>query len=835
MTKVPDSPVDAAALLHGLPDAIVVLDERGIITWVNDAWRRFAQDNGGDHPTTEGVGLDYLAVGASDASARAALAGIEDVLAGRRRTADHCYRCNAPGQLRRFRMHVERAPWAGPTGRAGAVVVHRDVTELEIAEERFAVQRAVAQALAAGTPVLEVCRILAEEVCRRLEWDAWDLWGSDGPAAPRLLDVRAMGDVDLTPLLEATTAMEFAPGVGLAGRVWNDRRAQWSTTFATDRSFPRADAARSCGVTSAFAVPLVSGDEAFLLLSFFSRQPRAEDPATLELLTAIGAQIAEVARRQRAEAAARAANHEVAASRARLKALLDYAPSHVIEVDRDGVVRYVNHTHHYPRERIVGRSWLLTIPEHERPRLAALMREVIEGGTSSSYEVEVELPSGATAMYQAQVGPLRGPRWQSTGDLDATEQGATEQCATGQCATGQCAEEIVGAVIISHDVTETRRLQLELDTGRRLATMGMLAAGVAHEINNPLSSVISNLAHVCTQLARGGDAAVSAREIGEALDDARGGAERIRDIAKDLKTLARPALEANQAVDVRRVFESSLRLASHEVRRRATVVRRFAAVPPVLASEGRLGQVLLNLVINAAQALPEGGADVHEIRVGARVAADGFVCLEVEDTGPGIPDDVRRKLFTPFFTTKGVGVGTGLGLAICDRIVRGFGGRIEVESAPGRGACFRVLVPPAPMVTPPVVAPVLSAATAVGRRVLVIDDEPFIGRSIKRALERHEVRATTNARDALALIEGGERFQVVLCDIVMPVMSAPAFVEELRVHAPDQLERVVLMTAGGLAPPLQSWLDQCGLRLMEKPFSPARLHEIVEAAPTHGP
>ncbi len=803
-----DSPgwsLDAAAVLQALPDVIVVLDELGTIAWVNDAWRRFAADNGADESTAAGVGLAYLAVGGDDEGARAALGGIADVLAGRRSSVEHRYRCNSPREQRRFHMHVERAPWAGPEGPGGALIVHRDVTELELAEERFAVQRTVAQLLAAGAPVAEVCHTLATELCQRLEWDAWDLWGCESGETPVLLDVRALSGEDLGPLIEATRAMVFAPGVGLAGRAWNDRRAHWSTRFSTDQSFPRADVARRCGVTSAFAVPLVSGDQAFLLLSFFSRQERAEDQATLQLLTAIGAQIAEVVRRQRADDAVCAANEELLESRARLQALLDCAPSQVVELDRDGVVRYVNRTHLLPRERVVGSSWLQLISEHDRARLSTILRGVLETGAPASYEVELTRPDGTKAMYLSHIGPRRTPGGQGTSD-------------------------ITGAVIISNDITETRRLQLELDTARRLATVGELAAGVAHEINNPLSSLTSNVEYVRSALARAGCPSCVDGDLGAALDDAHHAALRIRDIARDLKTIARPATEATRGVDVRCVFESSLRLASHEIRRRARVVRRFATVPAVLASEGRLGQVLLNLLMNAAQALPEGGADRQEIRVATRVTDNGEVCLEVADTGPGIPDDIRHRLFTPFFTTKPAGVGTGLGLAICDRIVRGFGGRIEVESEPGHGACFRVYLLAAPASVTSSAPAVTTEPARASRRVLVIDDEALIGRSIKRTLERHEVSVTTSALDALALLEHDERFHVILCDVIMPVMSAPDFVDALRSRAPAYLGRVVLMTAGGLAPALRSWLATCGLPLMEKPFSPVRLHEVIHDA-----
>jgi PAS domain S-box-containing protein len=234
----------------------------------------------------------------------------------------------------------------------------------------------------------------------------------------------------------------------------------------------------------------------------------------------------------------------------------------------------------------------------------------------------------------------------------------------------------------------------QLARAERLAVIGALAAGVAHELANPLAFILGSLGFATERLrAPGRDADV--QEVLRALDDASEGAERMRAIVRDLRTVGSADTATPEPVEVRRVAEYVTRLARSEVRRRARLTWDLGDAPPVRGSEGRLGQVLLNLVVNAAQAIPEGAPAEHEIRVSARREGDGKVALAVADTGVGIPAEIRERIFDPFFTTKPAGVGTGLGLWICHKIVTEMGGSISVESGAGRGTTFRMVLPAA--------------------------------------------------------------------------------------------------------------------------------------------
>jgi PAS domain S-box-containing protein len=250
----------------------------------------------------------------------------------------------------------------------------------------------------------------------------------------------------------------------------------------------------------------------------------------------------------------------------------------------------------------------------------------------------------------------------------------------------------------------------------RLASIGTLAAGVAHELNNPLAFVRGNIEWAAQELGalRGLPGVPPLDEAVAALGEALEGSERMRLIVRDLRTLSAAGDEERAPVELARVLEFSARLAAAELRHRGRVVWALAPMPPVRGSEARLGQVFLNLLVNAAHALPVGAEDA-EIRVRSGVLPGDRVAVEISDTGSGIPPEVRARIFDPFFTTKPIGVGTGLGLWVCHNIVSAHGGEIEVESAPGAGSTFRVILPAAAPVASPVAASPVAASPVAAR------------------------------------------------------------------------------------------------------------------------
>ena len=249
---------------------------------------------------------------------------------------------------------------------------------------------------------------------------------------------------------------------------------------------------------------------------------------------------------------------------------------------------------------------------------------------------------------------------------------------------------------IGRDVTERKQIETRLMVSDRMASVGTLAAGVAHEINNPLAFVLANLdfaARQLDELAAGGVAESKLTELRSVVSDAREGADRVRAIVRDLKSFSRSDEPKPGPVDLHRVLDSCCSMAWNEIRHRARLEKAYhRGGRQALGTEPRLSQVFLNLLVNAAQAIPEGAASSHVIRVATSSLEDGRLAVSISDTGPGMPAEVMSHIFEPFFTTKPVGVGTGLGLSICHGIVQELGGEIRVESALGKGTTFHVVL-----------------------------------------------------------------------------------------------------------------------------------------------
>jgi CheY-like chemotaxis protein len=241
----------------------------------------------------------------------------------------------------------------------------------------------------------------------------------------------------------------------------------------------------------------------------------------------------------------------------------------------------------------------------------------------------------------------------------------------------------------------------------------------------------------------------------------------------------------------------------------------------VQGNQGRLGQVLLNLIVNAAQAIPEGRPNENEIRVTTERDAAGRVLVSIADTGPGIPIDVQRRMFTPFFTTKPAEIGTGLGLCICQRIVSALGGEIWFESLSGGGTVFRVALLPATSTT------LTIPAVQRRARVLVVDDEPAATRAVKRLLAKHhDVCLVHGATAALAAFEAGQRFDVVLCDVMMPQLTGVDLYEALTRIDPEQARRVIFLTGG---PPPGDFFASLPNPVLRKPLDARSLAAAIEA------
>ena len=368
----------------------------------------------------------------------------------------------------------------------------------------------------------------------------------------------------------------------------------------------------------------------------------------------------------------------------------------------------------------------------------------------------------------------------------------------------------------ARDVTDRTRMEAQLAQADRLVALGTLAAGVAHEINNPLTFFYLRLDALERWLGRLPDGLRG--EAAQQLIELRGGADRVTRIVRDLRTFSRSSDQPRGPVCLAEVFAFVERITTSEHKHRATLDIDAGGVPAVLGEQGRLEQVFLNLVLNALQAMPDRGPDQNRVSVRARVEGDRVV-VEVSDNGPGMAPEVAARVFDPFFTTKPVGIGTGLGLSICHGIVSQLGGEIAVESAVGVGTTFRVVLPRPS-----------AGETGEDRRrsVLVVEDDALLARTVTSMLaDQHEVSVVPDGASAVQALSSRTP-DAILCDLVMPGMSGVDLYEHVMTARPELARRFVFMTGGVLTERSARFLDSMSAPRVLKPFSAETLRTALD-------
>jgi signal transduction histidine kinase/BarA-like signal transduction histidine kinase len=374
---------------------------------------------------------------------------------------------------------------------------------------------------------------------------------------------------------------------------------------------------------------------------------------------------------------------------------------------------------------------------------------------------------------------------------------------------------------------ETRDIYHQLLQAEKMAALGQTISGVAHELNNPLATILS----WAERLSQKNTLDSSVRR---GLETILSEAERSARIVRNLLTFARKRQTTRAMVDVNQIVRETLALRAYEQRvSNVSVIDALAAgLPQVFADGHQVQQVLLNLIINAEQAmLSANGRGVLVVRTW-HDATQESVILEINDDGPGIPEDVQPKIFDPFFTTKEVGKGTGLGLTVAYAIVQEHGGRIRIESRPNSGASFFVELPVTGAKLPP--APVSRTRTAVveavaGASVLVVEDEAALAAAVTDALRDagYVVEHAGDGEEALARVRA-QSYDVVICDLKMPRLDGKAFYRTLRAAAPGMARRVIFVTGDVAGTDAEQFLEESKCRWLAKPFRLADLLKVVQ-------
>jgi len=377
---------------------------------------------------------------------------------------------------------------------------------------------------------------------------------------------------------------------------------------------------------------------------------------------------------------------------------------------------------------------------------------------------------------------------------------------------------------------ELRRRVVRSD---RFSAMGQLAAGIAHEINNPTAFVLLNHETLRTLLEKFREGSPSAAatnavldEAFEVLEDNEEGIQRIRTLVSDLRSFARVDESSLDLVPLNDVVTAAAKMLSNEIRHRARLSLELGVVDPLFGDRGRLSQVVINLLLNAAQAIDEGAADKNEISVRTQ-QVDGMITLSILDTGCGIADEMTDRIFDPFFTTKTQDVGTGLGLAICAEVVSSHGGQITVDGAGGHGTRVDVTLPVAGRTrrAPSGARPTPKAQKA---RMLIIDDEPNLLKAYRRTLgERYDVVLADSGREALALLEEDSAFDIVICDLMMPDFDGLMFYKRVAEILPELVELIVFCTGGVFTERMREFIESVPNEVLYKPITPTELRRFV--------
>ncbi len=701
---------------------------------------------------------------------------------------------------RSYRVRVEPLRAEGGTIE-GCLGFALDLTEQRRVERRLQAKYAVTRALAEAPTAAGAAARVLQVVCECLGWDLGALWVVDrGAWVLRCTETWHAPGQDLADFLALCRRIAPGHGVALPGRVWERAAPVWVEDVTAYPQSPRAAVAARLGLHAAVAFPVLHGAEILGVLEFFSRAIRPPDDELMQMMSAVGAQVGHFLERRRQEDALRAGEE-------RYRRITETSAEGIVTLDADGRITFANgrmaRLLGLAPEEMTGRPLLDFVHPEGRAAAAAWLRHTRQG-------------------YEEQ-GDLRF----------RTRDGKTLWALVAAVPLPDDARGQAGTLAMVSDVTARRELESRYLQAQKMEAVGRLAGGIAHDFNN-LLTVIGGCGELLARtLPKGSDAAELVREIREAGD-------RAAMLTRQLLTFSRKQPRVVEVLDlnevVKRVQKMLRRILGEDIEQ---AVALEPALGRVNADPGQIEQVIVNLAVNARDAMPEGGTftlrtanahldeDYARLRPGVRPG--WYVQLSVTDTGCGMDEETRLRLFEPFFTTKGPEKGTGLGLATVYGIVQQSGGHIDLVSEPGRGTTFHIYLPRSKAsLSPEEAALGAGAARGGAETVLVVEDEDAVRSVIRRALQGagYTVLEARGGADAIRLAEQhGGPIHLLLTDVVMPGLNGRQVAERVTALRPGA--RVLFVSGYTDDTLVRHGVHGEGLAFLQKPFTAEALNRKV--------
>jgi two-component system cell cycle sensor histidine kinase/response regulator CckA len=711
------------------------------------------------------------------------------------------------------------SPIRDPNGDViGASAISHDITQRKRAERLLRADQAVTSILTESKNLEEAGPRVLQSVAECLRWEVAVLWSVDREANVLRRVYCWHSSWAKRPFIEALSqATVLEPGMGIAGRTWSTGEPVWEPGISINDPGKNATITRD-GLRGGFGFPMRHGAQMVGVIEFYNPEIREPDDTLLVALDNIACQISQFCEKRRTETALRASEEQ-------LRNLVMALPAAVYTTDQTGLITLFNDNaaelwgwrpeigkHRWDGAWKLFRQDGTPVPLDQSPLAVTLSK----GSDLFGEELILERPNGSRAHVLKHPKLLRG-----------------------------AAGEIVGAVNMVIDLTQMKQLETQFWQAQKMEAVGRLAGGVAHDFNN-LLTVICGYGQMLKEKVQPED---SSRPMIEQIVLA---GEKATLLTRQLLTFSRHHVHEVQQLDLNVIIRESKTMLSRLIGEDIRIETQLApTVRPLQADPGHMNQILMNLAVNARDAMPDGGRllietrnvdlDKHDAKRPGSTQQGAFVLLSVTDTGCGMDEATRLRIFEPFFTTKAPDKGTGLGLSTIYGIVHMCGGHIEVDSEVGRGTTFRIYLPEGQPTLQPKPLPAKKVKCAGGAEtVLLVEDDVAVRRLATQLLASrgYRVLEARGGPEGLALAQGcKEPIHLLLTDVIMPEMNGRVLADRLKCMHP---ETVIVFMSGYTGEAIAHHrVNEPGTYFLQKPFTPdslaAKVRDVLDATPANVP